>query len=72
MRLLKDYQKEHTVGGILLSSDQLLWVEELAVGSGSDLVNDGGLQIDKDGTRDVLAKGKKRVTGVIPFQLQSH
>ena len=29
-------------------------MEELAVGAGADLVDDGGLQIDKDGTGNVL------------------
>jgi len=42
------------VGRILLPRDELLRVEELAVGAGSDLVNDGRLQIDKDSPRDML------------------
>ncbi len=33
---------------IFFSSDQLLWVEELAVGSCADLVNYSGLQIHED------------------------
>lgn len=43
------------VGCVLLAGDELLGVEELAVGAGADLVDDGGLQIDEDGARDVLA-----------------
>merc|ERR1711931_74764 len=43
------------VGGILLAGDQLLRVEELSVGSSSDLVDYGGLEVDKDGSWDVLA-----------------
>ena len=56
------------VGGILLTSDQLLGVEELTVGTGADLVDDGRLQIDEDGTWDVLAGaslGEEGVEGVI-------
>ena len=43
------------VGGILLSGNQLLRVEKLAVSSGPDFVNDGWLQVDEDGTGNVLA-----------------
>merc|ERR1712071_429825 len=55
------------VSGILLTGDQLLRVEELSVGSSSDLIDYGGLEIDKYGSRDVLAgtslgeKGVERV-----------
>merc|ERR1719274_477302 len=52
------------VGGILLAGDQLLGVEQLAVGAGADLVDDGGLQVDKDGTGDVLASTSLREEGV--------
>ena len=38
------------VGGIFLTGDQLLGMEQLAVSSGADLINDGGLEIDEDGT----------------------
>jgi len=30
-------------------------MEQLTVGASADLINDGGLQIDEDGTRNVLA-----------------
>ena len=43
------------VGSILLAGDHLLRVEELAVGTGADLVDDVGLEIDVDGTGNVLA-----------------
>lgn len=40
---------------ILLSGNDLLGVVELTVGAGADLVADGGLEIDVDGTGDVTA-----------------
>lgn len=43
------------VGGILLASDHLLGVEQRAVGTGADLIDDVGLEIAVDGTGDVLA-----------------
>ena len=43
------------VGGIFFTGDELLWMEELAVGSGSDLIDDGGLEIEEDSAGDVLA-----------------
>jgi len=43
------------VGGIFLTGDQLLGMEQLTISSGADLVNDGGLEIDEDGTGDMLA-----------------
>lgn len=43
------------VGSILLAADQELGVEELAVGAGADLVDRGGVQVDEDGARNVLA-----------------
>jgi len=52
------------VGGIFLSGDQLFRVEELTVGSGTDLIDDGGLQIDEDGTGDVLSGTSFREKGV--------
>jgi len=56
------------VGGVLLASDQLLGVEQLAVGSGADLIDHGGLQIDEDGTWHVFAGAglaEEGVEGVI-------
>ena len=43
------------VGGILLSGDELLGVEELSVGSGSNLIDNGGLEIEEDASGDVLS-----------------
>ena len=52
------------VGGVLLAGDELLRVEELAVGAGADLVDDGGLEVDKDAARDVLARAGLGEEGV--------
>jgi len=52
------------VGRILLSRDELLWVVELTVGSGADLVNHGWLKIEVDATRNVLASTSLREKGV--------
>ena len=43
------------VRGVLLAEDELLGVEELAVGTGADLVDHGGLEIEEDAAGDVLA-----------------
>ena len=52
------------VGGILLTSDQLFGVEQLTVGTGADLIDDSGLQIDENGTWDVLAGASLGEEGV--------
>ena len=52
------------VGSILLSRDELLWVEELSVGSGSDFVNNGWLEIEEDASWDVLSGTSLREEGV--------
>jgi len=52
------------VSGILLTRNQLLRVEELSVRAGSDLVNDGGLQIKEDTSGDVLASAGLAEEGV--------
>lgn len=43
------------VGSILLASDHLLGVEQTAVGTSADLVNNVGLEIAVDGAGDVFA-----------------
>jgi len=43
------------VGGILLSGNHLFGVEQAAVGTGSDLVDNVGLEIAVDGTWDIFA-----------------
>merc|ERR1719272_591279 len=56
------------VGGVLLSGDELLGVEQLSVGSGTDLIDDGGLEIEEDGSGDVLAGtslGEEGVEGIV-------
>jgi len=52
------------VGGILLAGDELLGVVELTVGSGADLIDDSGLQVEVDGTGNVLASTSLREEGV--------
>jgi len=42
------------VGSIFFTGDELLWVEQLSVGSGSDLIDNGWLEIEEDGSWDVL------------------
>ncbi|OAY73790.1 hypothetical protein ACMD2_07750, partial [Ananas comosus] len=42
------------VGGIFLAADELLGVEELAVGSGPHLIDHSGFQINKHSTGDML------------------
>ena len=42
------------VGGVLFARDELLRMEQLAVGSSANLVHHGGFQVDHDGPRDVL------------------
>ena len=43
------------VGRILLASDHVLGVEEAAVGAGADFIDDIGLKIAVDGSRDIFA-----------------
>jgi len=56
------------VGGIFFSGDELLGVEKLSVGSGSDLIDNGWLEIKEDGSWDVLAStslGEEGVEGIV-------
>ena len=43
------------VSGVLLTGHHLLGVEQLAVGAGPDLINDGWLKVQEDSPRHVLA-----------------
>jgi len=52
------------ISGILFSCDQLLGVEQLSVGSGTDLIDNGGLKIEEDGTGYVLSSSGLREEGV--------
>jgi hypothetical protein len=56
------------VSGIFFSGDQLFRVEQLSVGSGSDFINDGGFQIQKDSSGDVFSGSsftEESVEGII-------
>ena len=56
------------VGGVLLAGDELLRVVELAVGAGSHLIDDGGLEVEEDSAGNVLAGtslGEEGVEGII-------
>ena len=56
------------VGGILFTRDELLWMEELSVGTGSNLINDGWLKIEHNGSWDVLTStglGEEGVEGIV-------
>ena len=56
------------VGSIFFTGDELLWIEELSVGSGSDLIDNGWLEIEEDGSWDVLtgtSLGEEGVESVI-------
>ena len=44
------------VGGVLFAGDQLLGVEELSVGTGSDLIDNSGLEINEDGSGNMLSR----------------
>jgi hypothetical protein len=52
------------VGGIFLTGDELLWMEELSVGTSSDLIDDGWLEIEEDGSWDVLTSTSLGEEGV--------
>jgi hypothetical protein len=55
-------------GSILLARDELLRVEQLTVGTSTDLIDDSGLQVNEDGTGDVFAGtslGEEGVESVI-------
>jgi len=52
------------VGGVLLASHQLLWVEQLSVDSSSDLVNDGGFQVNKHSSGNMFARSSLGEEGV--------
>jgi len=52
------------VGGIFLTGDELFWVEQLAVGTSSDLIDYGWFQVDEDSTWYVLAGSSLTEEGV--------
>ena len=56
------------VGGVLLTGDELLWMEQLSVGSGSDFIDNGWLEIEEDGSWDMLTStslGEEGVEGIV-------
>ena len=56
------------VSSIFFTGDELLWVEQLSVGSGSDLIDNGWLEIEEDSSWDVLtgtSLGEEGVESVI-------
>merc|ERR1712072_775021 len=56
------------VGGIFLSGDELLWMEELSVGSGSDFIDNGWLEIEEDSSWIMLSStslGEEGVESII-------
>ena len=52
------------VGGIFLTGDQLFWMEQLSVGSGSDFIDYGWFQIDENGSWNVFTRTSLREKGV--------
>merc|ERR1712209_99622 len=52
------------VGGVLLAIDQLLRMIKLAVGSDTGLVDDGGFEVNKDSSWDVLSTSSFREEGL--------
>ena len=60
------------VGGILFSGDEWGGIEERAIGAGSDLIDDGGFEIEHEGSGYKLAGGglgKKGACRVIMGEL---
>jgi len=56
------------VGGVFLAGDQLLGMEELSVGASSDFIDDGWLEINEDGSGNVLSctsLGEEGVEGIV-------
>jgi len=56
------------VGGIILTRDELLWVEKLSVGTSADLIDNGWLEIEEDASWDVLtgtSLGEEGVESVV-------
>jgi len=52
------------VGSIFFTRNELFWVEELSVGTSSDLVNDGWLEIEEDTSWDMFSSTSLREEGV--------
>jgi hypothetical protein len=52
------------VGCILLATDELLRMEELAIGASPHLIDDSGLKVNKNSTGDVLPSASLTEEGV--------
>ena len=52
------------IGGIFFTGDKLFWVEELSVSARSDLVDNGWLQINENGSWNVFTRTSLREKGV--------
>jgi len=52
------------VGGVLLAVDQLLRMVKLTVGSDTGLIDDGGFEVNKDSSWDVLSTSSFREEGL--------
>jgi len=52
------------IGGIFFSGDQLFGMEQLSISSGSDFIDDGGFQIEEDGSGDVFSSSSFTEEGV--------
>jgi len=55
------------VSGVLLAGDKLVGMEELLVRAGADLVNDRGLKISQNGTRNILSSSSLLEKGLERF-----
>jgi len=56
------------VGSIFFTRNKLFWVEELSVGTGPDLIDDGGFKIEEDTSWDVFSStsfGEEGVESII-------
>jgi len=56
------------VGSIFFTGDKLLWMEQLSVGSGSNFIDNGWLEIEEDSSWDVLTStslGEEGVESII-------
>ena len=58
------------VSGSRLSKDEVVWSEDLSVGSGSDRVHGAGLKINKNCAGNVFASGSFIVVNVDTLQLK--
>jgi len=52
------------VGSIFFTGDELFWMEQLSVGSGSDLIDNGWFEIEEDGSWDVFTSTSLGEEGV--------